>query len=556
MRKTLHSTGVAAQGQAGVRRALLGGASPLSLLALAAVGLPLAAALVGVGSILASSSVAFAAGIGGGTGGNGLNGGAGGNSGDNGHNSAVGGGGGGGGGSQTPNGGGAGGAGGTGDVPGDNGGHGGAGGATTKIVTTTPVTNAIAVTGGTGVAGGSTGAGSKGGGGGGGSGGYAVDLQVGAGTYTNKGTGSLTGGKGGAGGKSGAGFGGNGGAGGAGLGIDASNVTVKNSGSIAGGNGGGGGVGGAGNGAKGAAGAGVDVGVGGTVTGVTIVNGGTISGGTAAAPAINILNGSSVTFTSSNATSGLKGNIAVNGALTLSQTANSTTIANVITDGAGGAGGVKVKATGGNVVTLSGKNTFSGATTITAGTLALSGTGSIADSKEVELATGGKLDISQTTSGASVVTLGNTAAGQTGTVYLGAQTLTISNGSTTFGGVIADKGGIKNVPGGGLTLLAGTETLTGANTYTGLTTIKGGTLALSGTGSIADSKEVELATGGKLDISQTTSGASVVTLGNTAAGQTGTVYLGAQTLTISNGSTTFGGVIADKAASRTCRAAG
>ena len=115
--------------------------------------------------------------------------------------------------------------------------------------------------------------------------------------------------------------------------------------------------------------------------------------------------------------------------------------------------------------TLTGANTYTGLTTIKGGTLALSGTGSITDFEEVELATGGKLDISQTTSGASVVTLGNTAAGQTGTVYLGAQTLTISNGSTTFGGVIADKGGIKNVPGGGLTLLAGTETLTGDNLH-------------------------------------------------------------------------------------------
>ena len=36
--------------------------------------------------------------------------------------------------------------------------------------------------------------------------------------------------------------------------------------------------------------------------------------------------------------------------------------------------------------------------------------------------------------------LGNTAAGQTGTVYLGAQTLTLTGALTTFGGVIADAG--------------------------------------------------------------------------------------------------------------------
>ena len=77
-----------------------------------------------------------------------------------------------------------------------------------------------------------------------------------------------------------------------------------------------------------------------------------------------------------------------------------------------------------------------------AGTLALSGMGGIANSSGVSLATGAVFDISQTTAGASIEALGNTAAGQTGTVYLGAQTLTLTGALTTFGGVIADVGGI------------------------------------------------------------------------------------------------------------------
>ena len=170
----------------------------------------------------------------------------------------------------------------------------------------------------------------------------------------------------------------------------------------------------------------------------------------------------------------------------------------------------------------------------------MSGSGSIANSSGVALATGGVFDISQTTSGASIQSLGNTAAGQTGTVYLGAQTLTLTGALTTFGGVIADAGGINNVAGGGLTLgptATGTETLTGANTYTGATTISAGTLALAGTGSIAlSSGVVDNAT---FDISGLTNGGTTIT---TLSG-TGGVTLGANTLTLSNASSTFGGVI-------------
>jgi autotransporter-associated beta strand protein len=193
-----------------------------------------------------------------------------------------------------------------------------------------------------------------------------------------------------------------------------------------------------------------------------------------------------------------------------------------------------------NTLTLTGTNTYSGATTITAGTLALSGSGSIADSSGVSLATAAVFDISQTTAGASLKSLGNTAAGQTGTVYLGAQTLTLTGALTTFGGVIADAGGINNVPGGGLTLAStatGTETLTGVNTYTGATTINGGTLALSGTGSIALSSRV--ADNGTFDISGLTNGGTTIT---TLSGFGG-VTLGANTLTLSDASSSFGGVI-------------
>jgi fibronectin-binding autotransporter adhesin len=245
------------------------------------------------------------------------------------------------------------------------------------------------------------------------------------------------------------------------------------------------------------------------------------------------------------------------GSKTLTITNGSTTFSGVIQDGGigGGIGGNLTIA--GGTQTLAGVNTYTGQTTIApaggaaSATLALSGSGSISASSEVAIATGGTFDISQT-AGASIKTLADYPSSPAGgTVSLGAQTLTITNGSTTFSGVIQD-GGLENGIGGSLTIAGGTQTLAGVNTYTGETTIASAgmatsaELALSGAGSISKSSGVFVATGGTLDISQTTAGASITTLADypsTPAG--GAVSLGMQTLTITNGSTTFSGVIAD-----------
>ncbi|MGA2057895.1 MAG: autotransporter domain-containing protein [Bradyrhizobium sp.] len=166
----------------------------------------------------------------------------------------------------------------------------------------------------------------------------------------------------------------------------------------------------------------------------------------------------------------------------------------VIQDGSNAKTALSLSNTG-TVLTLSNINTYTGATTIGAGTtLALFVNGSIASSSAVNLATGGTFDISQT-GGTSITTLGNTASGQTGTVSLGGRTLTITNGSGTFGGVIAD-GGIDNNSGGSLILSGGHETLTGNNTYSGSTTVNGGTLEVDG--SIANSLHVTVNSGGML----------------------------------------------------------
>jgi autotransporter-associated beta strand protein len=240
----------------------------------------------------------------------------------------------------------------------------------------------------------------------------------------------------------------------------------------------------------------------------------------------------------------------------------------------------------GGTVTFKTPQTYTGLTTITAGTLVLSGNGGIASSSS--LSVGGTFDISAT-NGASITSLAGA-----GTVTLGAATLTITGGNGTFSGVIAGSGG--------LTVTGGTQILTGANSYTGATTIAGGTLQLgngtttgSVTGNIADAGTLAFNYSGSQTFSAVISGSGQVKLlggtltvtapqtytgtttinagtlvlagtGSLASSQgvadngsldvsgisnpsiqslsgTGTVQLGAQSLTISNAQGSFSGVI-------------
>lgn len=203
-----------------------------------------------------------------------------------------------------------------------------------------------------------------------------------------------------------------------------------------------------------------------------------------------------------------------------------------------GTGGLEVF---GGTQTLSGVNTYSNTTQIDAGaTLALKGSGSIASSASVTFTAGagGTFDISQTTTGAFVNALVSATGGSF--VALGSKTLTITGGSL-YGGVIQD-GGIAGGVGGNLVIANGaTQQLYGTNTYTGTTTIaSGGELDLINSGgsdgSIATSRTV--IANGIFDISALSTGTSIKSLSGS-----GNVNLGANTLTISNGSGTFAGII-------------
>jgi uncharacterized protein with beta-barrel porin domain len=388
--------------------------------------------------------------LGGGSFGGGGGGGAGGGAGGSGGNGPPGGGGGLGGTSGSSNGQ-AGGVGGSGL---GGGGGGGGGGFNGNGSGTPTINNSSSLSGGTGGAGGG-GSSSSGGGGGGGAGGFGA-VVTGSGASSN--SSSIGGGAGGSGGGGNGGnnFGGNGGDGGVGVQftMSASGARLTNSNMVSGGDGGAGGTatagatGGTGGlGGAGIAGTGITVinsgtiaggagGIGGAITGgpstpgtpgaggagitgsgLTIMNSGTIAGGISGAGA----QANAITFTSGTniltlqSGSKLIGNIEIDGGggLIFNQSTDQT-LSNVI------AGNGSIFKDFAGTLTLSGANTYSGATFVDGGTLEVDG--SIAHSSTVFVNSGGTLAGTGTVSNA-VVNAGGTlapgnAANPTGTLAI------------------------------------------------------------------------------------------------------------------------------------------
>ena len=227
------------------------------------------------------------------------------------------------------------------------------------------------------------------------------------------------------------------------------------------------------------------------------------------------------------------GSIAGAGAITLGTATLNSGADNTTTSFAGaisGSGGFTKVGIG--ATTLSGVNTYTGPTTINAGTLRLQGGSAIADISAVSLANvaGATLDLNESTE-----TIGSLAGGgpSGGTVTLGLGMLTAggNNSSTTYSGVISGAGGL---------VKAGTGTLTlgGNNSYGGATTINTGTLRVAGGHGIGDASSVTVAAGATLSLNGTNE-----TIGSLAGG--GAVSLGAGILTLggNNTSTLYSGAI-------------
>ena len=246
-------------------------------------------------------------------------------------------------------------------------------------------------------------------------------------------------------------------------------------------------------------------------TGLTMVNAGTLAEGVSNALATGDLtvNGATAIFdlgashADSVGTVTLGGGGGITGSGTSALTSTGTFEVKSGSASAILAGNVALNKTTGGTATLTGANTYSGATNVSAGTLNVNNT------------------LASTTyglSGGSLVVNANnrlpTSAAITltgGTLALGAYNNTVASvslqsGSITGSGTLTStssydvRSGSASAVLGGSTGLAkstgGTVTLTGANTYSGATVITGGTLALGASGSISNTSGVNLGTGG------------------------------------------------------------
>lgn len=191
-----------------------------------------------------------------------------------------------------------------------------------------------------------------------------------------------------------------------------------------------------------------------------------------------------------------------------------------------GAGSSLVMA-GAGTLTLGGANTFTGATTVSAGTLSIAADNNLgAAANPLTLDAGTALTLTGSFTFDHPVTISgdpifDVASGQ----------------NVVVSSVIADGAAAGSVVKTG----AGTLTLTAADTYTGATTIGGGTLVLGPGGSIANSLGVSLTAAGAIfDIAA----AGNQTIQGLAGIAGTTVNLGANTLTdFSAASTSFAGAI-------------
>lgn len=170
--------------------------------------------------------------------------------------------------------------------------------------------------------------------------------------------------------------------------------------------------------------------------------------------------GTSLTLTAAN-------DIFINAPITMSSTGASLILnatGNVLqtTPGVVGGGGALTKQ-GAGIAQMNAQNTYTGTTTISAGTLEAGGVNTLSPVSAVVLAGGGTLDLNNYDNRLASLSGG-------GNVTLGTGTLTVGNAtSTTYSGIISGSGGLVKIG-------AGTLSLAGENTY-GSTTIMAGILS-------------------------------------------------------------------------------
>jgi autotransporter passenger strand-loop-strand repeat protein len=193
--------------------------------------------------------------------------------------------------------------------------------------------------------------------------------------------------------------------------------------------------------------------------------------------------------------------------------------------GNGVTGGLQISGTGtltihSGLLEEGAATTYTGSTTIdSGGLLRLDVGGAISNSTDVVV--NGTFDISNS-AGTSITTLDGA-----GVVSVGSQTLTLTNASGNFAGVIQD-GGFAGGTGGALTIAAGEETLSGTNTFTGPTTINPAAILVLGAGGTSGSVAGNIVDNGLVVFNY---GGTVTEAGNFSGSGSAEVFAGTAAVT-------------------------
>ncbi|MEY3898098.1 MAG: hypothetical protein RLZZ214_3619, partial [Verrucomicrobiota bacterium] len=247
-----------------------------------------------------------------------------------------------------------------------------------------------------------------------------------------------------------------------------------------------------------------------TYSGPTTLNAGTVTlsgSGTLGTGSSLTMNGGQLDLGNASRTAGAvsitapaaSGGTLLNGSLTgtsysvANSSGNVGISANLLANGAAG-----FTKSGAGTTTLSGANTWTGTTAINAGSLVLSGSGTLGNGAALALG-GGSLDLG--TLSRSVGAVSVTAPAASGdTISNGSLTGTSYAASNSSGNAVISANLLANGAAGFTMSGAGTVTLSGANTYTGNTAISAGTLKAGSTTAFNNTNALSMSGSGSLDL--------------------------------------------------------
>lgn len=233
---------------------------------------------------------------------------------------------------------------------------------------------------------------------------------------------------------------------------------------------------------------------------------------------VTTISGGALQFSGDGSTTGsLPGNVTNNGSLILNWSDDVFYMS--IISGTG-----SVTKDGAGLLGLYGFNTYSGSTTVSAGTLSLNQPGILSATARLSIASGASVTFNN-----GAQSIGSLEGA--GELALGTDNLTVGGDDTSssYSGVLSGSGSLTKTG-------EGTLSLSGANTHSGATTVSAGTLSLGADNVLPNSAALTVASGATVNFNDHSD-----TIGSlTGAGD---VALGSGTLTLggNNASTTYGG---------------